>query len=249
MTGRGCLATLMLLALGSWGCSIARNPLVAYTPPAVTTYHNKPRLEQQYLRAHMAGWRDAVLATSPSDLRSMAGGAFVSYGKTCCEATQNVTAGWYRGQQDAQDFLTMLAARLPSDATIIPAYRALCRELEDAPPQDWYVPDGYDPSRTVTEVAAEGDVRVETTYRDETKGTLLRIDRYRGGVLDGDREQYDANGELSCVTPYKDGRIDGVQRYYSDTGDLVVEVTYVHGEEQGTRRFDNERGGPEGEAQ
>ena len=241
MTRRNCVRCLLIVFLAVAGCSAVQNPAVAYTPPASTPYARKPLLEQQYLRAHKAGWTSVVLAFSPADLKKAIGGNYWSSSDTtCCEATQNVTRGWYQGEDDAEQFLHALATEVAYDPSIVPAYAALHKALQKSPPVQWYVADLYDPKKLTNVVEDDGALRIEKTYRDETKRTLFKVERYRAEVLDGDEEEYDANGELSTVTPYKNGQVDGLQRGYSDTGALSGTVPYVQGMKQGAGLWYNE---------
>jgi hypothetical protein len=237
------LWTFIALVAAVAGCSATPHPAVVYTPPASTPYHHKPRLEQQYLKAHKAGWRNVVLNTPVKSLqRTIAREGFSIWSTTCCEATRNVTAGWYRGQEDARRFLDELAVRGATDPTVISGYKALQLRLEDAPVTDWFVGDYYTPAKLTKELARDGKMRIERTYRDATKQTLFHVARYSGEVLDGNTEDYDANGELSTITPYRMGVIDGVQRGYSDTGALVGEVLWRQGQKQGAAVHYSESG-------
>jgi len=127
----------------------------------------------------------------------------------------------------------MLAIARKSDPTIAEKHRELLQEVKKNPVRDWYVSNLYNPGKLVTEVAREGDRRIERTYRDKTKKLLHGIKRYRGDVLDGNWERYDANGELSEIIPYRNGVKHGMELSFSDSGVVLGMTPYVGGRKHG----------------
>ncbi len=219
--------------------------VVSYQAPRKTPYDRKPHLKAQYLKAHKASWINVVLLFSRDDLAQAIEDedpVICPGGTTCCEATRNVTQGWYRGQDDAELFLERLAKLGKKDTTIVSRYVKLLREIERNPIGEWYVFDGYDPKKTVKEIEDRGRTRIVITYRDWTKTKLLEVKRYEGRLLHGISEQYDANGELSTITPHKRGLVDGVVVELSDTGAILGRIPHVRGKRHGVELWYNEEG-------
>ncbi len=234
------------LLLASTGTCGEQDIKVAYSAPKATPYRAKPRLEEQYLKAHKAAWQFVILSYSVEKLEEAIKDElsliWASHHRTCCEATRNVTLGWYQGQDGAGQFLKALAIAGKSDPTIVEKYRILLKDLKKNPVKNWYVLDGYNPKKLVTETERAGETRIERTYRDKKKKTLVCIKKYRGDVLEGNSEQYDANGALWKITPYKNGLIDGTELSFSDSGVILGKEPYVQGKKHGVELWYGETG-------
>lgn len=212
---RAVLAGFLLLA----ACAPAA---LGYEPPEKTPYDHRPLLKEQYLRAHRAAWNASVAGFAEGRLGGPAASA-----TTCCEATQNVTSGWYAGQADARRFTERI-----SDASE-EVFRRLKKDIEAHPVVDWYVSNSYTPSELVE--VPEQDGRVVRCYRDATRSKLHEVRQVRDGKNHGKVERYDANGVLHGVSTWVDGVREGEATVYSDTGALISKSTYrqdkVHGRE------------------
>ena len=237
-------ACLLILLCSCSGSKAGEAPL-AYGPPTSTPYARKPHLEEQYIKAHEAAWQFVVTRVSADKLARCIAQDGASAGRismTCCEATRNVTLGWYKGLDDGTEFIRSLIQRGRRDPSVVPQYKALLERIARAPVKDWYVFDGYDPRQIVKEVKGEADVKVEISYRDATKSKLLEVLRYKNGKLDGLAEQYDGNGELQMKTPYKEGVIHGVQVHFSDSGVILGRTPFRLGKKHGIETWYNEGG-------
>lgn len=221
---RAVLAGFLFLA----GCAAPRDPF-AYEPPEKTPYDHRPVLKEQYLRAHRAAWNVSVGGFAEERL----GGPAAST-TTCCEATRNVTSGWYAGQADARRFTERI-----SDASE-EVFRRLKKDIEAHPVVDWYVSDSYTPSELVE--VPEQDGRVVRCYRDATRSKLHEVRQVRDGKNHGKVESYDANGVLHEVSTWVDGVREGEATVYSDTGMVVSKSVYRQGKVHGRERWFEETG-------
>lgn len=70
-------------------------------------------------------------------------------------------------------------------------------------------------------------------------GILLSREHYRGGVLEGVKQSFHADGSKSSEHSLKNGRIEGPERRWHANGKLFLESNYRHGKQHGAfRRFD-----------
>lgn len=66
--------------------------------------------------------------------------------------------------------------------------------------------------------------------------------KYKDGVIVGDGEAYDEEGELVGKTPYKDGVVDGTAISYFKGGKTQLTTEYVGGKKEGKRQGFDEDG-------
>jgi hypothetical protein len=224
---------LISLFLLSACASPAANPY-AYTPPEKTPYDGKPLLKEQYLKAHRAAWDNQLSQVSLENLEKVLrgeGASIVGVYQTCCEATPNVTRGWYRGQQDGSRYLETLAEKTDRADEVLANVRRLKSEIEARPVADWYVADVY---RTDDLVAVEEQGgTVVKVYRDAAKTKLVEVRQMEGGKRHGRCEEYDVNGALREVSNWADGLREGESLYYLDSGDLCSRTQYHRDKLQG----------------
>ena len=217
---------LIGLCLLSSCASPAADPY-AYTPPENTPYDGKPLLKEQYLKAHRAAWDNQLSTVSLETLEKALRGegvAVVGVFQTCCEATTNVTRGWYRGQQDGARYLECLAEKTDRADEVLSNVRRLKSEIEARPVADWYVADGYRPDDLVV-VEEQGGALVKV-YRDATKAKLYEVRRMKDGRRHGRCEGYDVNGALREVSTWADGLREGESLYYLDSGEVSSRTHY-----------------------
>lgn len=224
---------LIAFCLASGCASPAPDPY-AYTPPERTPYDGKPLLQEQYLKAHRAAWDNQLSQVSLETLEKALrgeGAAVVGVHQTCCEATPNVTRGWYRGQEDGSRYLQSLAAKTDRADEILANVRRLKSEIEARPVADWYVADGYRPDDLV-EVEEPGGVVVKV-YRDATKTKLHEVRQMKGGKRHGRCEEVDVNGALRTVSVWVDGLREGESLHYLDSGEVSARTQYHRDQREG----------------
>ncbi len=214
-------------------CATARDPYT-YTPPEKTPYDGKPLLKEQYLKAHRAAWDNQVSKVSLERLEQALrgdGGSLVGIHETCCEATPNVTRGWYRGQEDGRGFLAQIAERSDRIDEVLAGVRKLQAEIEARPVADWYIADGYRPDDLV-EVEEQGGAVVRV-YRDAAKTKLYEVRQMKDGLRQGRCEEYDVNGSLRGQSLWVAGIQEGERVHYMDSGEISSRAQYHLGKLQG----------------
>lgn len=219
--------------LSACGSPTLADPL-GYTPPARTPYDAKPKLKAQYLRAHRAGWNSEVSTVSDESLEKVLRGESEILGgayNTCCEATPNVTRGFFEGASDARRFLARISVKTDHPEEILKKVQRLKKEALAHPIEDWFVADSYRPTDLV-EVSEQGG-SVIRTYRDATRTQVHEIRQVKDGQNHGRRESYDVNGALRTVSQWVDGIREGEEISYSDTGDVWGRSTYRHDKRHG----------------
>jgi hypothetical protein len=228
---RGLLLTGLLLLSA---CASPATDPYAYTPPGKTPYDGKPLLKAQYLKAHRAAWDNQLSQVSLETLERALRGegtAIVGAHQTCCEATPNVTRGWYRGQEDGSRYLQSLAAKSDRADEVLANVRRLKSEIEARPVADWYVADGYRRDDLV-EVEEPGGAVVKV-YRDATKTKLAEVRQVKGGKRHGRCEEYDVNGALRTVSVWVDGLREGESLHYLDSGEVSSRAQYHRDKQEG----------------
>ncbi|RPH36861.1 MAG: hypothetical protein EHM91_15610 [Planctomycetota bacterium] len=227
---RRLLAAIWLLS----ACSGPPGETVGYEPPATTPYGHRPLLQAQYLKAHRAAWNRQVSEVTDEWLeKRLQGEEAGSNGSWagCCEATPNVTRGWYRGMDDGNRFIARIAVKSDRPGEILEKVRRLRKEIADHPVNDWYLADSYIPDDLV-EVPDPGG-SVIRVYRDATRTKIHEVRQVRDGKNHGRCESYDVNGSLREVSRWVDGIQEGEEIRYSDTGLVHGRVTYRAGKREG----------------
>ena len=225
------------LLAGIWLLSACAGPAggtFGYEPPPTTPYEHLPLLKEQYLRAHRAAWNRQVSEITEEWLEQKLKGeepASIGSVVTCCEATPNVTRGWYRGVDAGNQFISRIAAPAERPAAVLEQFRRVKKDIEDHPVTDWYISDAYTPSLLV-EVPEQGGAVIRT-YRDATRKTLYQVRQVRDGRNHGRCETYDVNGALREVETWVDGVREGLAISHSDSGEVVGWTTYRNDKRQG----------------
>jgi len=225
---------LALAALAACSAPPSSREEWAYAPPAVTPYEGKPRLREQYLKAHHAGWNFVVESVPGEDFRKVLEGESESMGgssTTCCEATRNVTRGWYRGAEDGREFLRRLSKSQERPSAVLARFFRLKADILDHPVEDWYILNGHAPDKLV-DVEEQGGAVIRT-YRDSTRTLLYSVRQVTGGNTHGRREEYDANGVLSEVSTWVEGVREGLTTIYDDNGAVDGREFYHLGKLEG----------------
>ncbi|HLY09316.1 MAG TPA: hypothetical protein VKW04_08450 [Planctomycetota bacterium] len=207
---------------------------VGYAPPADTPYEARPRLKDQYLRAHRAGWSSAVGSVSEEQLRKVLEGESEFLGgstATCCEATGNVTRGWYRGAKDGRAFLEQLTGTQDPPARVLARFLRLKADLLEHPVENWFVLNGSRADQ-LAEVEEEGGRRIRT-WQDATRTLLHSVREVKDGKNHGRHEEYDANGILTEVSTWIDGVREGPAISYADSGEVIGRSSYHQGRQEG----------------
>jgi hypothetical protein len=235
------LATICFLS----ACSGPGGPSIAYEPPSTTPYDARPLLKEQYLKAHRAAWNRQVSEVTEEWLeKRLQGNEAGSSGShlTCCEATRNVTRGWYRGLDDGNRFVARIAVKSDRPKEILEQFRRLKKDIEDHPVRDWFVLDAYTPADLVE--VPEQDGALIRVYRDATRTKLHEVRRVRDGKNHGKCESYDANGVLHSVSTWVDGIQNGEEITVSDSGDVVGYAVYHGDQRDGLEIWWDEEGKP-----
>ena len=81
----------------------------------------------------------------------------------------------------------------------------------------------------------EGDWK----YYHEDLPTVMTLEHYVNGKLDGVRKVYYKSGEITEETAYKDGIKDGAYKSYTESGIVLEESIYKNGEYEGLAIFRN----------
>jgi len=233
------LAGLCLLS----ACAAPTPDPYTYSPPEQTPYDGKPLLKAQYLKAHRAAWDNQLSQVSLENLEKVLrgeGSSIVGVHQTCCEATPNVTRGWYRGQQDGARYLERLAEKTDRADEVLANVRRLKAEIEEKPVADWYIADGYRPDDLVV-VEEPGGAMVKV-YRDATKTKLYEVRQVKDGKRHGRCEEYDVNGALRMVSTWVDGLREGDSLRYLDSGELSSRTRYHRDKPEGRELLFGEDG-------
>ncbi len=72
--------------------------------------------------------------------------------------------------------------------------------------------------------------------------TLLSVETYKNGILDGLFEVYYKNGKLSETFNYADGKKHGLSKKYSEAEVLIHELEYKNGQLAGPAKYYNGKG-------
>jgi hypothetical protein len=233
------LAGICLLS----ACAGPRGESFGFDPPQTTPYDHLPALREQYLKAYRAAWNRQVSEVTEEWLElKLKGedppstGSFV----TCCEATPNVTTGWYRGMDAGARFIARIAVQVERPAEVLEKFRRLKKDIDEHPVTDWYISDAYTPSLLVEVPEQEGTVI--RSYRDSTRTKLYQVRQVRNGKNHGRCETYDVNGALRGVETWVDDAREGLEIHYSDTGEVSGWTTYHRDQRQGPSVFFDDAG-------
>jgi hypothetical protein len=236
--------TLLLIGLCLLAaCASPAPDPYAYTSPERTPYDSKPLLKEQYLKAHRAAWDNQLSQVSLETLEKALRGegvAVIGVHQTCCEATPNVTRGWYRGQQDGSLYLQSLAEKTDRAGEVLANVRRLKSEIEAHPVADWYVADSHRPGDLV-KVEEQGGAVVKV-YRDASKTKLFEVRQMKGAARHGRCEEYDVNGALRTVSTWVDGVREGESLEYLDSGELCSRTQYRGDKPEGRELWYGEDG-------
>lgn len=94
-----------------------------------------------------------------------------------------------------------------------------------------------------SEGAMSGKERIgKWVYYAKDGKTILSIENYVKGVLEGEVKTFYANGKPTEILNYRNGKIHGLVQRYSDEGVLLDEVNYENGKRNGAAKYYNTKG-------
>lgn len=79
-------------------------------------------------------------------------------------------------------------------------------------------------------------------YYGKDGTTVISVEHYKNGELNGDVITYYPSGQPTEMYPYKEGKIHGVVKRYTDEGILLDEVRYEKGKRNGLAKYFNTKG-------
>ncbi len=94
-----------------------------------------------------------------------------------------------------------------------------------------------------SEGTMNGKLRIgKWNYYQSDGVSLLSVENYINGILEGRVLTYYPNGKITEILHYKNGKLDGVVKQFSKKGSVLNHVNYVDGKLNGLAQYYNEKG-------